>query len=202
MRLPLLSFGAMAPFAILGVALTIRRWRRLVLLHAVLVVHLGASLILFTTARERLSAVPILLLFAAAALLWLWDALRARRIAALVSSGVCVGLAFWIVHLPLGDDNLERAYSQLGDRYQNLEQWDLAIDAYGKSLSYDPSNISGWAKLAVSFEQAEGHRKDAIWVWNHVIEFAGRWRLELIRERAERHLHALGAELEVHPESY
>jgi tetratricopeptide (TPR) repeat protein len=186
---------------LLGVALTIGKWRRLFPLHAVLAVHLGATLIFFAVARDRVSVVPVLALFAAASLVWLWDALRARRGAALLPSLAGLGLACWVVHLPLGDDQLEKAYSQLGDRYRSLEQWDLAIDAYGKSLSYDPSNISDWAKLALSFEEVEGERKQAVWVWNHVAKFAERWRLELFSERAERHLDALGAEPHVHPES-
>jgi tetratricopeptide (TPR) repeat protein len=202
MGLPLLSFGIAAPLALLGVAVTIRRWRQLFLLHAVIAVHLVASLMFFTVARDRVSVVPILLLFAAAATVWMWDALRARRRGALVASLAGLGLGVWIVHLPFGDDNLEVAYSQLGDRYQSLEEWDEAIDAYGKSLSYDPSNLSDWANLGVAFEHADGHEKDAAWVWNHVTALAGRFRLNLVSERAERHLHALGVEPLLHPETH
>lgn len=90
----------------------------------------------------------------------------------------------------------------LGDRYQSLGQWENAIDAYSKSLNYDPSNLSGWANLGVAFEHVDGHEKDAAWVWNHVIEFAERLGLDLIRTRAVRHLDAMGIEPDVHPEPY
>jgi tetratricopeptide (TPR) repeat protein len=60
-----LGFGVIAPLAALGLWLTRRRWRELVILHGWLIA-IGASVVLFfVMARYRHPLVPVVLLFAA-----------------------------------------------------------------------------------------------------------------------------------------
>jgi tetratricopeptide (TPR) repeat protein len=198
-RLPLLSFGVAAPFALLGLCIAARDWRRLHLLYVVVAVALAASLIFSVVARERLAAVPVLLLFASLAVCWLWDRIRSRRIRAFASGLVGVGLASWLVHLPLGPENFAMAYYRLGERFEQLEQWDAAIEYFGRSLNRDPGAISSWAHLALAFEQRGDSQQEAVHTWLRVLDLARRQEYHLHAARAEQHLRDLGFEPLVEP---
>ena len=71
-------FGLLAPLAFLGVWFTRRRWRKLWLLHAVVLSISGAVALFYVMGRYRYPVVPVLVLFAAAALLRLHGAWRRR----------------------------------------------------------------------------------------------------------------------------
>jgi tetratricopeptide (TPR) repeat protein len=87
-RLHLLStFGALAPLGLAGIILTRRRWRRLLPLYVLLFGYMGTVLLFFNFSRFRVPVVPLLALFAAATLAWLWrgcaaawDCLRALAV--------------------------------------------------------------------------------------------------------------------------
>ncbi len=71
-------YGLLLPLALVGGYLTRRRWREIWLLLA-----LGASLLIslmvyWNSSRYRLSILPVLTLFAAAALVWLWEKVKEK----------------------------------------------------------------------------------------------------------------------------
>jgi len=71
-----LPFGLIAPLGLVGMLLTWRRWRELLPLHLLLWVHLAGVLLFFNFSRFRLPVVPVLLVFAGAALVSAWDGWR------------------------------------------------------------------------------------------------------------------------------
>jgi tetratricopeptide (TPR) repeat protein len=198
-RLPLISFAVGGPLALLGMAILARGWRRLYLLYAVIEFHLIASLIFSVLARDRMSAIPALYLFASGAACWLWDRMRSRRVRAFAMGLVGLGFAAWLVHLPLSRENLAMAYYRLGDRFARLEQWDGAIEYFGRSLNRDPGAVSTWSNLALAFESRGDSGQDAVHTWLRVLDLARRQELHLHAERAERHLRDLGIEPLVAP---
>jgi hypothetical protein len=193
-RLPLISFALAGPFALLGMGIFARGWRRLYLLYAVIEFHLIVGLLFNVLARDRISAVPALYLFASAAACWLWDQMRSRRIRALATAVVGLGFAVWLVHLPLSRENLAMAYYRLGDRFARLEQWDGAIEYFGRSLNRDPGAVSTWSNLALAYEARGDSPQDAVHTWLRVLDLARRQEYHLHTERAEQHLRALGHE--------
>ncbi|MCH8083111.1 MAG: glycosyltransferase family 39 protein [Myxococcales bacterium] len=193
-RLPLISFAVAGPLALLGMGIFAREWRRLYLVYAAIEFHLIVSLIFSVLARDRLSALPALYLFAAAAACWLWDWMRSRRFRALAAGVVGLGLAMWLVHLPLSRENYAMAYYRLGDRFAQLEQWDAAVEYFGRSLNRDPGAVSTWSNLALAFEARGDSSQDATHTWLRVLDLARRQELHLHAERAERHLRDLGHE--------
>ena len=193
-RLPLISFAVAGPLALLGMGILARSWRRLYLLYAIIEFHLIVSLAFSVLARDRMSAIPALYLFASAAACWLWDRLRSRRIRTLALGLVGLGFAAWLVHLPLSRENLAMAYYRLGDRFAQLEQWDEAIEYFGRSLNRDPGAISTWSNLALAFEARGDSHRDAVHTWLRVLDLARHGDLHLHIERAERHLRGLGIE--------
>jgi tetratricopeptide (TPR) repeat protein len=198
-RIPLIGLGVAAPLALFGMCIAAREWRRLYLLYAVVAVHLTESLIFSVLSRDRISAAPVLFLFASAAACWLWDRARSRRLRAFAMGAVGLGLAVWLVHLPLSRENFAMAYYRLGDRFAQLEQWDAAIEYFGRSLNRDPGAVSTWSNLALAFEARGDSHREAVHTWLRVLDLARHQDLHLHIERAEQHLRDLGIEPLVAP---
>lgn len=192
LRLPLPGFGVVAPLGLLGIALSARRFRRLFPLHALLAVYLAAALVFFVLSRYRMPSVPVLMIFAGAAVVWLVDTARGgprRRLApALAALAVFAAVSHW----PLARDSLYMAYFNLGNKYKELERWDEAIRSYERSLALQPGFVSTHNNLALAYEGA-GRSEEAVESWRRV----RRWSVDhgdAQREaRARRHLAKLGA---------
>jgi tetratricopeptide (TPR) repeat protein len=108
-------------------------------------------------------------------------------------------LAVGLVHLPLSRENFAMAYYQLGDRFAQLEQWDAAIEYFGRSLNRDPGAISTWSHLALAYEEHGESPQEAVHTWLRVLDLARRQDDHLHAERAEQHLRDLGMEPLVAP---
>lgn len=67
------------PGFLLGLVVTARDWRRLVLVYGVIVVHLGLALVFYGSLRARLPIEPVIAMFASAGLMYLVTKLRRRR---------------------------------------------------------------------------------------------------------------------------
>jgi 4-amino-4-deoxy-L-arabinose transferase-like glycosyltransferase len=193
LRLPLVSFGVLAPFAFLGLALTLGRARRLVPLYALLSSVLVTLLAFFVLSRYRMAAVPVLAIFGAAGLVECFDALRARRLRRVAVAVALTALFAAGVHWPwrFAREDLSMAYYNLGNRYRELEQWELAIGSYLESLRRNPSYLSAQNNLAIAYEQSGRHDDEAIRLWETILAWARRQELPKYVDRAERHLQVL-----------
>ncbi len=192
LRLPLATMGFVAPLGLLGLVLTLGRWRELLPLYGVIAVYLLASLLFFVLARYRLPGVLMLVPFAAFALVRGLDALRAREGRWLAGAGAGLALFAALVHLPLesAEGRMHMAWYNLGNKYRELERWDEAIDAYRRSLALVPGAVSTHNNLALAYELG-GRREEAIREWEIVAELGRRQRDRGRIERAERHLEVL-----------
>ncbi len=191
LRLPLATFGVIVPFGLLGIGLTLRRWRELVPVYVTLAAYLASALLFFVLARYRLPAVVLLFPFAAYAVVDLIDHVRCRNGRALSIRLVVILLLAGLVRLPLANENrMHMAYYNLGNKYRELERFDEAIDAYHVSLEWNPKAISTHNNLAVAYELA-GRKQEAIEAWRRVGLMALRRGNRSRAERAERHLRAL-----------
>ena len=198
-RLPLVSFAVVGPLALLGMGILAPQWSRLFLVYCMIEFHLIVGLVFSVLAHDRMSAIPALYLFASAAACWLWERRRSRRIPSLATGVVALGIAAWLVHLPLSRENLAMAYYRLGDRFAQLEQWDEAIEYFGRSLNRDPGDVSTWSHLALAFEERGDSHRDAVHTWLRVLDLARRQEFHLYAALAERHLRDLGVEPLVAP---
>jgi tetratricopeptide (TPR) repeat protein len=92
-----LGFGTLAPLALLGVLLMVRRWRSEPGLLTLFVLTTMATLVLFfVTARYRLVTVPFLLLHAAHAAWWCLDRLRGRAWGRLAAGAAVIAVAAFL----------------------------------------------------------------------------------------------------------
>ena len=192
LRLPLATMGLLAPLGLLGLVLTLGRWRELAPLYGVIAVYLLASLLFFVLARYRLPGVLMFVPFAGFALVRGFDALRAREARWLAGAGAALALFAALVHLPLESSagRMHMAWYNLGNKYRELERWDEAVDAYRRSLALVPGAVSTHNNLALAYELG-GRREEAIREWEVVAELGRRQRDRGRVERAERHLEAL-----------
>jgi len=79
LQLPLLRFGWVAPFGVLGMLLALPRWRDLLPLYATVSAFVLSALLFFTQDRYRMPMIPLLILFGGHAASWLAATLGARR---------------------------------------------------------------------------------------------------------------------------
>ena len=194
LRLPLLSFGVLAPLALLGLWQSAPRWRELLPLQAMVGVYLASGLIFFVLARYRMPIVPVLMIFAAHALARIY---RAARLRELRFCGLALGWLLVlgiIVNLELGSESLHMAYYNLGNKYRDLGRWQRAIDSYGDSLAINPGFVSAHNNLALAYEGA-GRSEEAIEVWRGVLTWSVAQQDASRTERATRHLRNLGVEV-------
>jgi len=97
----LFGFGLLAPLALAGIAATRVDRRRLWVLWASALLLAGSVALFYVFARYRYTLVPVLMLFAAAGAVALFDALRARKLRRAAELAVVAGLAAVFVHWPL-----------------------------------------------------------------------------------------------------
>ena len=192
LRLPLVSFGLIAPLGLLGLVVTRDRWRRFVPVYGAIGAYLASALLFFVLSRYRLPATVLFVPFAAAALVTGLDRLRQRDTRFLAIHTVLGTLFAIIVHWPLASENrMHMAYYNLGNKYRELERWDEAVAAYRESLAANPMAISTHNNMAVALEFA-GDDEEAIEAWKVVGVMAMRAGDQMRMDRAARHLRDLG----------
>ena len=108
---------------------------------------------------------------------------------------VLVVLALFAVatHVPLLRPNLGMAYYNLGNRYKDRGEWELAIAQYEQELERDASYLPLNNNLALVYEKSGRHRPEAILAWERVLRIATQKNYSVYAERARRHLRDLGA---------
>ncbi len=89
-----LRYGFILSLAVGGLLLALPTWRRQRLLHLYLLAAVGGQMFGTVIERFRLTLVPVLLLYAAAGILWLFDASREKRFVRLAGGiGLILGVA-------------------------------------------------------------------------------------------------------------
>ncbi|HVN39897.1 MAG TPA: glycosyltransferase family 39 protein [Myxococcota bacterium] len=195
LRLPLLGFGAIAPFAALGLWATRRARVRLVPLYAWLATVWLTLWVFFVLSRYRVAAVPVLAVFAAAGVASALEALRRRRAREIAAVTLALAALALAVNRPIERENLGIAWYNLANHYRDRGEYDRAIELYQRALVGVPGYLSAYNNLARTFEDA-GRRDEAVTAWGVLLVLAQRQGSPQHVERAQRHLAALGASAE------
>jgi len=133
-------FGILAPLALLGVWLTRSQWRRLWLLH-VMVVALALSVAIFYVfGRYRFPLVPLLIIFAGAGVIELVRLYKERAWSAIGAGVTVIFFAAIVVNWPLRGKPGPGAegYNNLSNAYYKQGRVDEAIDLARKAIALDP----------------------------------------------------------------
>jgi len=148
LQLPLPGFGAVLPFAILGMAISRREWRRHLLLLGFCAAHLAALLLFFVTARYRLVVVPVLTVYAGTALVFLAREVHARRFGALFAPVAGLLAVFVLIHWNAPEPQFTTRWINLGNAHRDRGEFDEALASYDRALALQPEHAFALFKKA------------------------------------------------------
>jgi tetratricopeptide (TPR) repeat protein len=176
-----LRFGVIAPIALVGLALGWPRRRRLSLLYLVLGAYTLSVSLFFVLARYRLPAVSLLLVFAAGALVELFDAWRERKRKVFLVAAVAAVPALLVVHHPSAEESGPMSpgmYTNLGMAYLNDGRIPDALAAQREAVRLAP----GWADARYNLANVlyrSGNRAEALTELREVVrlnpDYAEAW---------------------------
>jgi len=160
---PLTHFGVLVPLALVGVWATWGDRRKLAVFHAITLAFAAATIAFYVFARYRYPLVPLLVLFAAAALAALPRLVATTprpRLAGVAAAAIAVA-AF--CHLPLLSATRSRAITEtnLGTALYEAGRHDEAIARYRRALEVQPDYVPAFNNLGVTL-RAAGRTDDAI----------------------------------------
>jgi tetratricopeptide (TPR) repeat protein len=172
LQLPLIRFGLLAPFALLGIVVASRRWREALMLYGMVAVYIITVLMFFFLAHYRMPVTPFLAIFAAYGLVRTIDVGRRRRWPQLgLAAWILIGSAMW-VHLNLTNPAYEvpNIHYNLGNVYAEKERYDDAIREFKKSIELNPAFMSRHHNLAYVYGLRPETYPEAIEAWQTVLE--------------------------------
>lgn len=193
LSLPLPGFGVIAPLALAGMALSASRWRRLAPLYGMILVYFGSGVLFVALSRYRVPVVPLLAVFAGAAVISIWDFAAKRDVRRLAVAAVLVAVAAFAVNWREPSEDLSMAHYNLGNAYKELGRFEPAIEQYSAALALDPAYLSTWNNLALVYERSGADRALTVRTWERLLALARLQGSEMHVERAERHLNELAA---------
>ena len=143
LALPLPGYWLVLSFALLGIALTRKRWDRLILLYGGVLTYLAAAVVFYVLARYRIPVVVFLIPFAGAALSILLKMIRDRKLFDLAIMTTALILIFYATGLKVARDTSFGKATQmvrLGKVYANSGDLDRAIKTWREALEVDPGH--------------------------------------------------------------
>jgi Flp pilus assembly protein TadD len=149
-----LHYGIVLPLAAAGVVLTWRRWSELSILYAVLATLYAGVVIFYVFARYRYPVVPILILFAGAALVEGISAYRARGIRALGSALLALGVMAVISNnwAHPKDYQLWEQYSNSGVALTTRGDDARAIEMFQRAIEIEPTRAELYGNMGISLQ--------------------------------------------------
>lgn len=165
--------GILIPFALLGMLLCLRQWRKLFLLYLFAGTYSFAIILFFVTSRYRLPLIPVFGLFAAAAAARLYRLFRDRRFSLLVPALAALALLFYFSNRPLAipEDRVDfqsELEMSLGSVHLREGDRELAEERLLRALETNPKNSEAHYLLgtllfaAGRFEEAEVSFREAV----------------------------------------
>ncbi len=169
-EMPLINFGMISVLGILGMLLSAKNWRENFLLYWMFFTYLMTTLVFFASSRYRIPAAPFLAIFAAYALMHLFDLLRIKKIretGMLLSVLVALGL---LTNIPYREEIALYDRWQMATRFHytlganilfKKGMYEKAIEELKTTIAMEPDFVPAYNMLGKSyamlnnFEQAE-----------------------------------------------
>jgi tetratricopeptide (TPR) repeat protein len=174
LKLPWLRFSILGPLGLLGMALSLKHWRRMYFLLAFIFSMMCATVLFYVLARLRLQVCSVLMVFAGYALTWMWQRLRARKIRQLVVAILgLVPLALLVnaEHPALNSTkDLAKSHTSLA-RYLSRQQNDLqgAFRECHMAKEIYPQLGNTYLCLA-DLNVAQGRGEEAVDLWRRTLQ--------------------------------
>jgi tetratricopeptide (TPR) repeat protein len=171
-------FGVLAPLAAAGLWITRAQWRRLSLLYALILTLAASVALFFIFGRYRYPLVPLLALFAGAALAEFVSLFRQRaRRQLAVAAGILLASAV-IVNWPLYGSSGPGAagYNNLSNAYYKQDKVKEAIETALKAIELEPDygvahyNLGNLYAGQSRFDLAQRHFEEALSIYPNYAE--------------------------------
>ena len=144
LHLPLITYGSIVPFALLGMIVLWRSRRHHYLLYGFFFAHFIALITFFVNGRYRLVVVPVLLIYAAASFQWIYLQTREKRFLRLVATTVCILFFYGIAYSAVPRIGYRANYYNLGNAYRDLGQPEKALACYDESVRISRNFYHGY----------------------------------------------------------
>lgn len=163
-------FGILAPLAAMGCLLTWRQWRRLWVLHGLLLSMALSVAFFYVFARYRFPMIPLLALLAGAGIIEGMRLSQTKLVAPKIGALAVLVLAAGIVNSPaIGKPGPSAAgYNNLGNAFSKEGKIEEAVDSYHQALRLEPGygvahyNLGNLLAQQGNFKDAESHVAKAI----------------------------------------
>jgi tetratricopeptide (TPR) repeat protein len=163
-------FGILAPLAAMGCLLTWRQWRRLWVLHGLLLSMALSVAFFYVFARYRFPMIPLLTLLAGAGIIEGMRLSQTKLVAPKIGALAVLVLAAGIVNSPaIGKPGPSAAgYNNLGNAFNKEGKIEEAVDSYHQALRLEPGygvahyNLGNLFAQQNKFKEAEYHLAKAI----------------------------------------
>ena len=150
LRIPVGTFGVVAPLGLFGLALAVRRRKRIGLLVLFGLTFTASVVPFFVTGRYRLAVVLVLLVGAGFAVESLWRAARGRDWRTITVAAVSVA----VLAVAVGADTIEFSFAAMHNAVGNIlgRQGDMegAAREFEKALAESPSDLSSRHNLGLA----------------------------------------------------
>jgi Tfp pilus assembly protein PilF len=165
-------FGLIAPLALVGIILSHKNSKEVLLLEIFLVVYMLSVVLFFVTARYRVPVIPVLILFSAYAL---------DRFISMIKKGKTTELAkyllvFLIILIPVNleipgysSENPGQAHYALGSVYSEKGDRVRAAEEFEKAIYYNPNLAEAYVNLG-SIYGDQGEHELALQYYEEALE--------------------------------
>jgi 4-amino-4-deoxy-L-arabinose transferase-like glycosyltransferase/Tfp pilus assembly protein PilF len=147
-------FGIICPLALVGIILSRKLWRKLLLFYGYTFLYMVSVIMFFVCGRYRLPVIPILLIFAGFTVDYGIRKLKSHQYK-LFTGCLAMILVFGIlVNVDIGgttDRNRARAHIYGARAYQSFENYELAIKEYQKAIELEPEDIEAMHGMGIAY---------------------------------------------------
>jgi tetratricopeptide (TPR) repeat protein len=144
LRFDPVSLYLVLPFAFVGMAVSIRRFREYSPVYLFVLVYSATVVLFFVNDKFRMPIVPFLCLFAASGFFWLWRKIASKDWKYLIPAVSVLAALFIYCWIPprgySSDKNLAQAGATVGMLYQKLGRFEEAEEEMSAALERDPYN--------------------------------------------------------------
>ncbi len=146
-------FAWVVPVGVLGVYVSLKEWKKHLLLHLFTGAYLLSLMPFFITSRYRLPVVPVMILFCARGLRWLWSRIAARERLGWFAPSLVLAAAFVVVNLPLADFSLGPQYAIIAAVYRDRGDYPNAVKYYRMATKESPEFDLAYNSLGSSLSR-------------------------------------------------